>query len=420
MLQRKWTRCAFAVLVGMTGIIVGTPAAFGQFTPDQKAGFTAGVAGGVILPSTDTAAKDEMDFQVSTYLRHGIMPKLQGSLNLGYGRLAGEDYGTDMTMVSARLLYSLIATEQLNLYLSGGVGTLRYDLDELPPGGRIPGNIEGISTVGMVPLGIGLQYKLGNRIALEASFDYNLAMSDDLNAVNIDSGDDAFISARLGLTVGNFGEEEKPAPAPIKVPMVDMDQDGDGLTDREETTVYFTNPLKSDSDNDGLNDSDEVKKYLTNPNKADSDGGGTGDGEEVGRGTDPLQPSDDVVLEERTIEIEEPELEPLQPLAVLFATGGSQLSADSKKALDALVDALAARPEQKLSIVGHTDNTGTAQSNETLSRKRALAVKMYLESKGVDTSRIAVRAMGDRDPTASNDTKGGRQQNRRVDVSPSN
>ncbi|NKB67282.1 MAG: OmpA family protein [Candidatus Latescibacteria bacterium] len=415
MLQSKWTRCALMVLVGITGIMVGAPAAFGQFDPDAKAGFTAGIDGGVIFPITDTAAKDEMDIHFSGYLRHGIMPKLQGSLTGGYGLLGGEDYGTDMAHISFRLLYSILANEQTNLYLSGGVGALRYDLDELPPSGRLPGSIEGISWVGMIPLGLGVQYKLNNRLALEAGFDYYLTMSDDLNAVNIDSGDDAFWGIRAGVTVGLFGKDE-PMPAPAPAPVVDMDQDGDGLTDREETTIYYTNPLKADSDNDGLNDGDEVKKYLTNPNKADTDGGSVGDGEELGRGTDPLQASDDVVVEERAIEMIQ---EPLQPVTVLFASESSKLTPASKTALGGLVKVLQEWPEQKLVLTGHTDNTGTTSFNSKLSRNRAQAVKNYLVQQGVEASRLSISAKGASDPADSNDTKAGRQQNRRVDIGPS-
>ncbi|MEZ4241541.1 MAG: hypothetical protein R3F59_36410 [Myxococcota bacterium] len=71
-----------------------------------------------------------------------------------------------------------------------------------------------------------------------------------------------------------------------------VDTDRDGLTDDEELALG-TDPLDPDSDDDGLSDGDEVHVHHTDPLDPDTDGGGVRDGEEVGRGTDPLDPSDD-------------------------------------------------------------------------------------------------------------------------------
>jgi hypothetical protein len=72
------------------------------------------------------------------------------------------------------------------------------------------------------------------------------------------------------------------------------DTDGDGLKDGEEVLNYKTDPLKADTDNDGLKDGEEVNKHKTNPLNPDTDGGSVNDGVEVNRGTNPLDPSDDV------------------------------------------------------------------------------------------------------------------------------
>lgn len=72
------------------------------------------------------------------------------------------------------------------------------------------------------------------------------------------------------------------------------DTDGDGLSDGEEILKYHTDPLKADTDRDGLSDGEEVNTYHTDPHKADTDGGSVGDGVEVHRGTNPLDPTDDV------------------------------------------------------------------------------------------------------------------------------
>jgi serine/threonine protein kinase len=72
------------------------------------------------------------------------------------------------------------------------------------------------------------------------------------------------------------------------------DTDGDGLSDGEEVKVYGTNPLNRDTDGDLLTDGDEVLIFRTDPKNPDTDGGGVRDGVEVDRGTNPLNPADDL------------------------------------------------------------------------------------------------------------------------------
>lgn len=118
------------------------------------------------------------------------------------------------------------------------------------------------------------------------------------------------------------GEEVKKATNPLDPSDDPIDTDGDGLPDRDETGVYGTdpndkdtdkggvfdgeevlinntNPLNpsddKDTDGDGLSDYDEINIYGTDPFNPDTDGGGINDGTEVGRGTDPLNPEDDLI-----------------------------------------------------------------------------------------------------------------------------
>ncbi len=69
-----------------------------------------------------------------------------------------------------------------------------------------------------------------------------------------------------------------------------------------------------------------------------------------------------------------------------------------------------------MEVSGHTDNVGSASFNKRLSKQRALAVKNYLVSKGVEQDRIVAVGYGFEKPVASNDTPEGRQQNRRVEM----
>ena len=70
----------------------------------------------------------------------------------------------------------------------------------------------------------------------------------------------------------------------------------------------------------------------------------------------------------------------------------------------------------RITIVGHTDSTGSDAINDPLSRQRAEAVRDYLAGRGVQASRVSVQGQGSRQPVASNATEQGRAQNRRVEI----
>ncbi|HEY8878307.1 MAG TPA: OmpA family protein, partial [Roseateles sp.] len=73
-------------------------------------------------------------------------------------------------------------------------------------------------------------------------------------------------------------------------------------------------------------------------------------------------------------------------------------------------------PNVRVTIVGHTDSTGSDAINDPLSRERALSVRDYLSARGVAPSRISVAGRGSHEPVASNDTEAGRAANRRVEI----
>lgn len=100
-----------------------------------------------------------------------------------------------------------------------------------------------------------------------------------------------------------------------------------------------------------------------------------------------------------------------------FETGSSALSARSYPSLTALAAFLAADPERKVVLVGHSDTKGALESNMVLSRQRAQAVADKLISDlGVHTSQISAQGIGFLAPLASNADASGREENRRVEV----
>lgn len=100
---------------------------------------------------------------------------------------------------------------------------------------------------------------------------------------------------------------------------------------------------------------------------------------------------------------------------IFFDYGKSTLRTESNTELDRLVKLMKDVPSLKIEISGHTDNTGSATFNETLSQDRAQAVVTYLTTKGIPASRMTAKGYGSSRPVATNNTDDGRQQNRRTE-----
>lgn len=101
---------------------------------------------------------------------------------------------------------------------------------------------------------------------------------------------------------------------------------------------------------------------------------------------------------------------------IKFNTGSSRVSADSKYWLDLMGGYLATQPGIDIVIDGHADSTGAPSFNDTLSIKRAKAVKQQLINNNVAMNSIFTRGYGEYAPACSNKTKTGKACNRRVEV----
>jgi outer membrane protein OmpA-like peptidoglycan-associated protein len=101
---------------------------------------------------------------------------------------------------------------------------------------------------------------------------------------------------------------------------------------------------------------------------------------------------------------------------VLFDVDAADLKPGADSMLDRLAGFLEEYEEREVLIEGHTDSTGPENYNETLSERRANAVREALTERGIAATRIRTRGLGEAEPIASNSTAAGRQQNRRVDV----
>lgn len=173
------------------------------------------------------------------------------------------------------------------------------------------------------------------------------------------------------------------------------DTDGDGMYDNEDQCVTVSGPKENmgcpwpDTDGDGVLDKDD--QCPKTPGPADN------------RGCPRLEKK-----ELATIKYAFDNLE--------FETGKAVIRSSSYSSLNALAKLLIEKPTYGLRIDGHTDNVGTADKNLELSLQRANAVKTYLIDKGVAAGKLETNGYGLTKPVATNDTKEGRQKNRRVEM----
>jgi outer membrane protein OmpA-like peptidoglycan-associated protein len=101
---------------------------------------------------------------------------------------------------------------------------------------------------------------------------------------------------------------------------------------------------------------------------------------------------------------------------VLFAFNKHDLKPEARERLARISGIVLAYPDLKLEIDGYTDSIGSDEYNQTLSDKRAEAVRDYLVTSGVNMNNVAARGLGKADPVADNTTEHGRQLNRRVEL----
>jgi outer membrane protein OmpA-like peptidoglycan-associated protein len=104
------------------------------------------------------------------------------------------------------------------------------------------------------------------------------------------------------------------------------------------------------------------------------------------------------------------------PSDISFDTGRYDIKPGLRPILDRFAHTLNQNPVTHVTIIGHTDSTGSDAINEPLSVNRAIATRDYLTARGVMTDRIAIDGRGSREPIADNATASGRAMNRRVEI----
>lgn len=104
------------------------------------------------------------------------------------------------------------------------------------------------------------------------------------------------------------------------------------------------------------------------------------------------------------------------PSDISFDTNRADIKANFRPILDRFATTLNENPATTVTIIGHTDSTGSDSINQPLSVERASHARDYLATRGVSPTRIVVEGRGAREPIASNEDNSGRARNRRVEI----
>ena len=200
------------------------------------------------------------------------------------------------------------------------------------------------------------------------------------------------------------------------------DADGDGVADKDDACPSEAGSAAlngcPDADGDGVADKDDACPSEAGPaaNKGcpylDKDGDGVLDKDDMC--PDVAGTVANKGCPEVTAEVQKK----LNDYArtILFDTGKSSIKAESTSVLVDIITILKEYPNAKFTVEGHTDSVGSANLNQSLSESRALSVKQFLVDKGIEEFRLSAIGYGEEKPIASNATRSGRTENRRVEI----
>jgi len=104
------------------------------------------------------------------------------------------------------------------------------------------------------------------------------------------------------------------------------------------------------------------------------------------------------------------------PSDISFDVGRANIKPNFRAVLDTFAKGLVDNPTSTVTIIGHTDSSGSDAVNNPLSFNRAVAARDYLATRGVALTRFAIDGRGSREPIAANDTAANKAKNRRVEI----
>ena len=200
------------------------------------------------------------------------------------------------------------------------------------------------------------------------------------------------------------------------------DTDGDGIADKDDACPNEAGLAAlagcPDADGDGVRDGDDQCVNEAGPAENNGCPWPDRDGDSVLDKDDQCPDVAGTVANNGCPEVTEEVQKQLNDYArtILFDTGKSSIKAESTSVMVDIIQILNEYPNAKFTVEGHTDSVGSAKLNQSLSEKRANSVRDFLIDKGIDAGRLTAIGYGEDKPIATNNTRAGRTQNRRVEI----
>ncbi len=300
-----------------------------------------------------------------------IKPEL--SVLYGRDRATGASDTTGVLTTMINGVYEINSLSKLTPFVKAGVGYEWYTHTH-------PTDYNGL----LLDAGVGAKMDITKSIALKLEGLYLYKMNN--SSVDGSNGEVHNIAALAGLTF-KFGADAaptpkvEPKPEPKAEPKVEVKPEP-----KVEPKVDVKQESKAavvvlDSDHDGVLDTNDKCPNTPEGFKVDQDGC-------------PLKAT----------------------LHLNFLTNSNAVDAEGTAKVNAFAAFMKESTAYKATIIGHTDSVGSDTFNQKLSEKRANQVKTMLVNQGVAADRLTASAEGEKMPVASNKTKEGRAENRRIEV----
>lgn len=389
-------------------------------------GLNAGVLNQSNIFGFNRASFDKLNHNLgySAYIKKYISPSFGLKAQYLGGKVGGTNETTN-TEFEAKTPWSAALSAEWTLantnwrfinsiikpYFSVGLGALNFETTTTNGAGS---NTAEAQTKLYVPVDAGLKFAIAKGVNLDLGYQLNWANQDFDGIAGGQYKNDLFSYAHAGLefALGGSGKPFLGNSNPAATLAADVNKKYDALKAERDALIASNNELKNqiaqinndlkDDDGDGV------------PNKFDKCPG-TPSGVQVDGAGCPITVKNETKVIEKIVVTEEDKKVVDEAIKNLeFETGKSTIRSTSYSSLDR-VAAILIEKNFSLKLAGHTDNTGSLQTNLRLSKERAEAVKAYLVSKGANPSRIEATGYGPNQPIASNSTPEGRQQNRRVE-----
>lgn len=398
--------------------------------------WSVGVNGGLLnqgnLFGFNREGFDKMDnnFGYSAYVKNQIAPSFGLKLQYMGGKVGGTNEHADAgeiaqfetktpwsAALSAEWLLGNTNWRFINSivkpYIAVGVGALNFETST-----KTDADGEFVSAASQtkmyVPVDAGLKFAVAKGIHIDLGYQLNWVNQDFDGVRGGQYKNDLFSYAHAGLEFA-LGNPDKPAlnnSNPVATLVQTMSGHYDELKRDKEALKAENENLRKEldglyeslADDDGDGVPNRYDKCPDTPEGTPVDGSGC-----------PLpEMKHETKVIERVVTQEDKKIVDEAISNLEFDLGKATIRATSHASLNK-VAALLIEKNFSLKLAGHTDNTGSMQTNLRLSKERAESVKAYLVSKGANASRIEATGYGPNQPIADNATEEGRQMNRRVE-----